>query len=140
MTDFVLDDQLPEREETVALYDSVGWSTYADDPARLMAALRGSFQVLCARDDAGQLVGLARTVSDGSTIVYLQDILVDPSCQRAGVGGALLDEVLRRSEGIRQVVLLTDTEPRQRAFYESRGFTEAHDFEPAPLRSFARFA
>jgi len=37
---------------------------------------------------------------------------------------------------VRQVVLLTDAEPGQRAYYESRGFVEAHDVRPEPLRSF----
>jgi hypothetical protein len=35
-------------------------------------------------------------------------------------------------------VLITDDEPGQRAFYESIGFVEAHDFEPASLRAFVQ--
>jgi GNAT superfamily N-acetyltransferase len=70
------------------------------------------------------------------TIVYVQDVLVLPSAHRSGIGGALLDAVLQRYAGVRQTVLLTDDEPGQRAFYESRGFVEAHDVGPQPLRSF----
>nr|WP_083389164.1 GNAT family N-acetyltransferase [Curtobacterium sp. MCBA15_007] len=69
-------------------------------------------------------------------MVYVQDVLVVPSAHRSGVGGALLDAVLQRYADVRQTVLLTDTEAGQRAFYESRGFVEAHDVEPQPLRSF----
>ena len=83
------------------------------------------------------LIGLARIISDGQTIAYIQDILVSPNQQRQGVGGALLDELLVRTRGIRQVVLLTDAEDSQRAFYESRAFVEAHDFAPHQLRAFA---
>ncbi|WP_416354780.1 GNAT family N-acetyltransferase [Curtobacterium sp. VKM Ac-1376] len=129
-------DERPDTDELVVLYDAVGWTAYTQDPAALTAAIVGSHRVLTARDDAGHLLGLVRTVSDGVTIVYVQDLLVVPSAHRSGVGSALLGAVLDRYAGVRQTVLLTDDEPGQRAFYESRGFVEAHDVEPQPLRSF----
>ncbi|WP_242862945.1 GNAT family N-acetyltransferase [Curtobacterium luteum] len=127
--------ELPTPEELLDLYGAVGWTAYTRDPDVLVAAITGSHAVITARD-AGRLVGLARTVSDGATIVYVQDVLVHPEHQRTGVGRALLDEVLRRYERVRQTVLLTDAEPGQRAFYESLGFVEAHDVSPGTLRSF----
>ncbi|WP_156155300.1 GNAT family N-acetyltransferase [Curtobacterium flaccumfaciens] len=131
-----ISDERPGIDELVALYDAVGWTAYTQDPAALTAAIVGSHTVLTARDDDGHLLGLLRTVSDGVTIVYVQDVLVVPSAHRSGVGGALLDAVLQRYADVRQTVLLTDTEAGQRAFYESRAFVEAHDVEPQPLRSF----
>lgn len=133
-----IDREIPSADEIVELYRSVGWTAYTDDADRLVAAVEASHLVLTARDRAGALVGLARTVSDGLTIAYLQDILVAPLQQRSGVGGALLDAVVEATAGIRQLVLLTDDEAGQRAFYESRGFTEAHDIAPHQLRSFVR--
>ncbi|WP_307860744.1 GNAT family N-acetyltransferase [Curtobacterium flaccumfaciens] len=131
-----ISDGRPGTDELVALYDAVGWTAYTQDPAALTAAIVGSHTVLTARDDDGHLLGLVRTVSDGVTIVYVQDVLVLPSAHRSGIGSALLDAVLQRYAGVRQTVLLTDAQPGQRAFYESRGFVEAHDVEPQPLRSF----
>ena len=135
---FTISADLPGADELVDLYGSVGWTAYTDDPAKLVAAVEGSHTVLVARSESGELIGLARTVSDGHTIAYLQDILVAPAHHRRGVGGALLDEILTRTQHIRQLVLLTDAEETQRAFYESRGFIEAHDFRPNELRSFVR--
>ncbi|WP_412162265.1 GNAT family N-acetyltransferase [Curtobacterium flaccumfaciens] len=135
MTTTISDEQ-PGMDELVALYDAAGWTAYTQDPAALTAAIAGSHTVLTARDDDGLLLGLVRTVSDGVTIVYVQDVLVVPSAHRSGIGGALLDAVLQRYAGVRQTVLLTDAQPGQRAFYESRGLVEAHDVEPHPLRSF----
>ncbi|QGN32569.1 GNAT family N-acetyltransferase [Microlunatus sp. Gsoil 973] len=135
---FTIRAQRPTLPELTTLYQSVGWSAYTVDPARLKAAIDGSHLVLCARDSDGTLLGLARTVSDGNTIVYLQDLLVSAEHQCEGIGGALLDEVLDRSRDIRQLVLLTDADPAQRAFYESRQLVEAHDHRPNQLRAFVR--
>jgi GNAT superfamily N-acetyltransferase len=129
---------VPTRDELVALYRAVGWTTYADDPETLVRAVAGSSCVVTARHQ-GALVGLARAVSDDATICYLQDILVAPDAQRAGVGSRLAGELLRRYATVRQKVLLTDDEPGQRAFYESLGYTEIRDFSQAQLRAFVRF-
>lgn len=88
--------------------------------------------------DGGRLVGLARVVSDGHTIAYLQDILVDPGHQRRGIASELLRRIFARFGHVRQHVLLTDTEERQRAFYETHGFRESRDVEGDELRAFVR--
>ncbi|WP_416392877.1 MULTISPECIES: GNAT family N-acetyltransferase [unclassified Curtobacterium] len=107
----------PDGDELLALYRAVGWTAYTDAPETLVAAVGGSHLVLTARSADGSLVGLVRTVSDGATVVYVQDLLVLPDRHRSGIN---------------------DAEPGQRAFYESRGFVEVHDVRPAPLRSFVR--
>lgn len=127
----------PSREEVLALYGAVGWSAYTKDPDRLASALSASLAVTAARD-GGRLVGLARLVGDGLTIVYLQDILISPEYQRRGIGRDLLERAFAPYRDVRQKVLLTDDEPSQRAFYEAMGFTEVGDLEP-PLRAFVRF-
>lgn len=126
------------RNDLVGLYSSVGWAAYASDPETLARAVEQSSYVLAARNADGELVGLARVISDDATICYLQDILVSPSHQRAGLGKALVEKVLERYAHVRQKVLLTDDEPGQRAFYESLGFIEGSDFSPAPLRTFVQ--
>ncbi|WP_267419823.1 MULTISPECIES: GNAT family N-acetyltransferase [unclassified Curtobacterium] len=129
---------VPTRQELSELYGSVGWTTYTDDLDRLVRAIAGSTWVVTARED-GRLVGFARALSDGATVAYVQDVLVAPDRHRSGVGGRLLDAMLTRASDVRQVVLLTDAEDGQRAFYEAHGLTEVHDVEP-PLRAFVRLA
>ncbi|MBA3367654.1 MAG: GNAT family N-acetyltransferase [Geodermatophilaceae bacterium] len=129
---------VPDADELIALYRAVGWTAYTDDPAVLHAALAGSSLVVIARR-AGRLVGLARVISDGATICYLQDVLVHPDAQRTGVGRALILAVLEPYAGVRQKVLLTDDEPGQRAFYESLGYRESRDHGAGSLRAFVRF-
>lgn len=127
-----------ELDEVVALYRDVGWTVYSNDAPTLAAALAGSSLVVAARQH-GRLVGLARVVSDGATICYLQDVLVQPQARRAGVGRALVLAALEPYASVRQKVLLTDDEPGQRAFYESLGYQETRDRGDGTLRAFVRF-
>lgn len=130
--------------DVVRLYDTVGWSVYTETPDTLAAALAGSTRIAVAWD-GGELVGLARVISDGHTICYLQDVLVDPRHQRTGLGRNLVELILAPFAHVRQKVLLTDTEPGQKAFYESLGYRQAGGDLPAdddaglPLRAFVRF-
>lgn len=132
-------DERPGREELVALYEAVGWTTYTRDPAVLQAAVQGSTHVVTARYGE-ELLGLARVVSDGASIAYLQDVLVRPELQREGVGRALVQAALEPFAHCRQKVLLTDDEPRQRAFYEALGWEEIRDHGDGTLRAFVQFA
>lgn len=131
-------DRIPERAQLVALYASVGWSVYTAEPDRLELAVRRSLRVATAWDDE-TLVGLARVVGDGVSIIYLQDVLVHPAHARSGVGTRLVNAAFEPYADVRQQVLITDDGPAQRAFYESLGFTEVHDVTPRQLRSFVRF-
>ncbi|SIO88717.1 GNAT family N-acetyltransferase [Nocardiopsis sp. JB363] len=126
-----------ERTEVLELYGAVGWTAYTEAPEVLIRALGGSHRLVVARRE-GHLVGLARSISDGATVVHVQDVLVHPDEQRTGLGRRLMDELFAGYEGVRQRLLLTDDEDGQRAFYEALGFVAAHDHRP-PLRSFVRF-
>ncbi|QNP54618.1 GNAT family N-acetyltransferase [Tessaracoccus defluvii] len=127
----------PTSEELVSLYNAVSWSAYTKDPARLAAAVRASLAVATARQD-GELVGLARLVGDGQTIVYLQDILIRPTHQRRGIGRELFQRIFAPYSDVRQKVLITDDEASQHAFYKSMGFTETGDLD-YPIRTFVQF-
>lgn len=130
--------RIPERDELSDLYGAVGWVVYTNNLDALDRALQGSSHVVSTRRD-GRLVGLARVVSDGATIAHLQDILVLPEEQGGGLGKRLVAEVLAPFVSVRQKVLLTDDEPRQRAFYESLGFAEIRDLDAGSLRAFVKF-
>lgn len=138
MTTEISAGTIPGRDELADLYDAVGWVAYTRDLPSLERAVQGSSHVVTARED-GRLVGLARVVSDGATIAYLQDVLVRPELQGQGVGKRLVTEALAPFAAVRQHVLLTDDEPGQRAFYQSLGFAEIRDLDPATLRAFVKF-
>ena len=79
--------------ELLHLYASVGWTNYTDKPEMLQKAWENSLLTLGAYD-GGRLVGVIRTVGDGYSIVFVQDILVLPEYQRRGIGTRLLRTVM----------------------------------------------
>ena len=111
------------EQEILALYTSVGWTAYTDHPELLRKGFENSMLTLAAYED-DQLLGIIRTVGDGHTIVFVQDILVFPEYQRKGVGSALLQAILDRYSHVRQIELATDNTPKTIAFYKSMGFRE----------------
>ncbi len=120
MTEIRPYNEVRDFDQVLELYSSVNWLAYTKDPEKLKRALANSHLVLVAYSDQ-QLLGLVRSISDGEVICYIQDIVVTPVRQREGIGRSLVEELVSRTR-VRQTVLMTDNEPRQRSFYESLGF------------------
>ena len=111
------------EKEILSLYSAVGWSAYTENPIILRKGYEHSLLVLAAYEDQ-DLLGIIRAVGDGATIVFIQDILIYPEQQRKGVGSALLQAVLDRFAGVRQIELVTDHTEGTVSFYRSMGFRE----------------
>ena len=109
--------------EILRLYASVGWTAYTDHPEVLRQGFENSMLTLAAYKD-DQLLGIIRTVGDGHTIVFVQDILVYPEHQRKGIGTALLQAILDRYYYVRQIELATDNTEKTIVFYKLMGFKE----------------
>ncbi len=110
-------------EEIKELYQSAGWQLYVADMAALKESFERSLQVLAGYQDK-ELLGIIRTLGDGVNTVIIQDVVVFPQHRRKGVGTALVREVLKRYEQVRQLLLVTDDTPETKAFYQSQGFRE----------------
>ena len=111
------------ESEILPLYTSVGWTAYTNQPEVLQKGFENSLLTLAAYEGE-QLLGIVRTVGDGHTIVFVQDLLVFPEHQRKGIGSALLQAILDKYSHVRQIVLATDNTPKTIAFYKSMSFRE----------------
>lgn len=135
MIDFA-DDEIVPIKELVELYESVGWLIYVADPDALAKAVDHSDYVVTARNAEGELVGLARCLTDDVAILHIQDVLVRPDHQRQGIGLVLVGRILSVYDHVRQKVLLTDDEPGQHAFYQALGFTNLDDMASTGLNTY----
>ena len=125
------------EDQLLSLYESCQWHAYSQGRRRseLHQAVRDSTYVVTAWE-GDQLVGLARGLSDNSAIFFLQDILVRPELQRQGIGRQLLENCLERFKHVRDCVLLTGDEEKQKRFYESLGYKNTKDIQNFTLNTF----
>lgn len=111
-----------DKSKLEKLYSSVVWSAYSKNLELLEKAVEHSLLVISAWDE-DELVGLVRVIGDGLTIIYIQDILVQPNYQNEKIGTELMTKVLENYPEVRQKVLLTEEAPNVRHFYEKFGFS-----------------
>ena len=109
--------------EIVSLYKKVGWINYLKLENKLNDAFNNSLLTLCAYED-GKIVGLMRVVGDGISIIFIQDLLVDPLYQGKKIGSSLVKAVLDKYKDVYQIELLTDDTKNNKEFYEKLGFKE----------------
>jgi predicted N-acetyltransferase YhbS len=107
-------------EEVLQVYKSSGLGERRPvaDTERLDAMIRNANLILVCRID-GEMVGIARSVSDFSYVTYLSDIAVSQPYQRCGIGRALIDAT-RKAAPRAKIVLLSA--PAATEYYPHIGF------------------
>lgn len=122
-TDRVAGADLPLAEVLDVYHRSgLGERRPVADRGRFAAMVRNANLVVVCRV-AGELVGIARSVSDFAYVTYVSDIAVVREHQRGGIGRALIDAT-RQAAPTAKIVLLSA--PAAREYYPHIGFTR-HD-------------
>lgn len=115
--------EIPAMEDLLALYSSVGWTNYTNNPSMLEEAVKVSLWQLSVYDKE-ELVAYIRLVGDGHSVIFVQDLLVRPDYQRQGIGKKLLEKALETFPHVYQRLLVTERSEKNLAFYQSLGFVE----------------
>ena len=113
----------PAMADLLALYSSVGWTNYTNNPTMLEEAVKASLWQLAVFDEEA-LVAYIRLVGDGHSVLLVQDLLVRPDYQRQGIGKKLLEEAFETFPHVYQRLLVTERSEKNLAFYQSLGFVE----------------
>ena len=106
--------EIPAMTDLLALYSSVGWTNYTNNPTMLEKAVY----------DEKELVAYIRLVGDGHSVLLVQDLLVRPDYQRQGIGKKLLEKALETFPHVYQRLLVTERSEKNLDFYQSLGFVE----------------
>jgi predicted N-acetyltransferase YhbS len=95
-----------------------------DDRSRIQKMLEQADIICTARNESGQLLGVARAISDFTYCTYLSDLAVDIAYQRRGIG----KELIRRTHEAAslQSTLILLSAPAAREYYPHIGM-ERHD-------------
>jgi GNAT superfamily N-acetyltransferase len=107
-------------QEVAELYVELGWGAPAKySPARMKKSLAHCDIVVSARNEAGELVGIARALSDFAIDTKILDMIVAPEYQRAGVGRRMMQKIESLARG---TAIYFETEPKNFGFAKKCGY------------------
>jgi spermidine synthase len=96
----IIDNFSADMLERIAeLYRCANWISPDGDTGFLKPALQGSTLVAGAFVN-GNIVGIARVLSDGVSDAYIQDVVVDPDFRKQGIGAGLINILVERLQKI----------------------------------------
>ncbi|MCK5845698.1 MAG: GNAT family N-acetyltransferase, partial [Victivallales bacterium] len=106
-------------------YKDAGWweGKYDSDASFIQKLVAGSHLFAAALDVNGRMIGMGRTISDGCSDAYIQDVVVLSEFRGRGIGGKIIRTLLTelRNRGVDWIGLIG--EPGTKLFYEKQGFT-----------------
>lgn len=128
-------------DDILVLYRLAGWWQSAGDAARDRSQVRGivggSHCFLAATAEAGgneTIIGMGRSISDGASDAYIQDVVVAPEHRRQGIAGEMIRRIIHRlqEDGIDWIGLVA--ERNTQGFYQPLGFGPMADAIPMLYR------
>jgi len=124
-----------DTEQLKFLYEEAGWWSKEDnnDPDLIRKIIQGSFCFAVA-SIGDKLVGMGRTISDGVSDAYIQDVAVLNGFRGRGIGVLIMDELIKhlKSKNINWISLIS--EPKAVSFYQRHGFSQMTDYVPFTLK------
>lgn len=123
MLDFELIERKPTVDEFNELHVAVGWGEL--DRESVGKAIENTLYFICAVVD-GKVIGMARVIGDGSICFYIQDVMVNPSFQRRGIGKAMMGRVMDyiKAHACKGAGVGLLSAKGKEAFYETFGFIQ----------------
>ena len=106
--------------EVAAIYIELGWGTKKEySAARMKRSLANCDIVVSARNVGGELIGIARVLSDFSTTTKILDILIVPEYQGQRIGARMMQKIALLAKG---TDIFGETERKNFSFIEGCGY------------------
>ncbi len=121
MIRYQIEDNLTVEEFKAVLERStLGERRPINDPERLSKMLEHGNLIVTAREN-GQLIGIARSLTDFLFCTYLSDLAVDEKYQKMGIGKELIRQTKLATP---QAVLILLSAPTAVTYYPKIGLTQ----------------
>lgn len=120
-----------EIEQIKQLYLSNGWIDSQDgDTEELIKKIISHTYCFAIALDEEQIIGMGRSISDGVSDAYIQDVTVLPQYRKQGIGGKIINFLVDylHSNGIGWIGLIS--EPGYENFYQGQGFAVMQNYTP----------
>ena len=114
--------ELPSKKELKTLYSQTTWASERKNQD--ITKIIESLDVFVTIRKNSELVGFGRAISDGIYRALIDDIIVDSSYQKRGLGKVIIENILKQLDGIDEVFL--NTKPDLEEFYKKFGFIKAN--------------
>ncbi len=88
--------------------------------ANELAIVFANSRFRCFVREGGTLVAVGRALADGADCSYICDVAVAPSHQGTGLGKAVVEKLMKLSEGHKKIILYSV--PGKEGFYRKLGF------------------
>jgi GNAT superfamily N-acetyltransferase len=106
--------------EAAAIYVELGWGAAKEYSAvRIARSLANCDIVVSARNTSGELIGIARALSDFATTTKILDMLIVPEYQGQGIGMRMMREIESLAKG---TDMYGETERKNFPFLEGCGY------------------
>jgi predicted N-acetyltransferase YhbS len=105
-----------DLDAVVGLCRAEGWNSYVTDPERTCHALSAAGVITVVAVEDGIVWGFAQLLTDGAIRAYLANVVVAATKRGAGIGGQLIEELLRQVKPVYIDLLSTDGAT---SFYDS---------------------
>ena len=109
----------PEEFKQVLINSTLGERRPVEDGERIKAMVDGANLIITARHN-GQLVGVARSLTDFVYCTYLSDLAVDEKYQHQGIGKELIRQLKLATP---QATLILLSAPKAVEYYPKIGMT-----------------
>ena len=112
--------KLVSAKEAAELYIELGWGDKRKySVERMRRSLKQCDIVVSARNDAGELVGLGRALTDYAIDTRILDLVIAPEYQRQGLGQKMMKKIATLARG---TTLYFETEKKNFGFAAKCGY------------------
>jgi aralkylamine N-acetyltransferase len=113
------DDQI---DQLITLYQEAGWWSSEIDSRDVLKGIISGSHCFCVAMIENRIVGMGRSISDGISDAYIQDLTVTKSLRQKGIASRIVTELIKKLEadGIGWIGLIAEKGSAE--FYRPLGF------------------
>lgn len=114
--------ELPSEMELKNLFSQTTWASKRKN--KDIEKMLKNLTVFVTVRENSRLIGFGRAISDGIYRALVDDIIVDGSYQKQGIGRMVIENILKQLNGIDEIFL--NTKPDLEVFYKKFGFNKVN--------------
>lgn len=114
--------ELPSEKELKNLFSQTTWASKRKN--KDIEKMLKNLTVFVTVRENSRLIGFGRAISDGIYRALVDDIIVDGSYQKQGIGRMVIENILKQLNGIDEIFL--NTKPDLEVFYKKFGFNKVN--------------